>query len=659
MKKQLLSLMLVFTMLVTLVAAAIPVSAEASEEFPFTLEFTSEIAVSELNTTERTSSGGDIYLAYDWVTCGTGDLIINWPDNGYENESLSCNPIWIYERFGMRYDYEVEFIDSQETEPWEAGNTYDAQIKLYSMENANACKVIDVRVTVEELNIESISAEDYSWTPYTSKSPVITVTYKDGTTSNDTSGLNVRYDDEWPNEPGAYDLKMSALDGKFNFTIKLTVLDIVSSGQCGDTMNWSYDRESETLTISGTGAMYAYSPDANEPVWWRYPIKHIVVGEGVESLCEYGFDVGYSVNGDSTTAGLESIQLPESLTKLPAKGFFDSSRLETLVIPEGITSITEWSFTARGLKEIYLPKTVTSIDFMALLWATAQSTDDYTLSRESTSLVKIHFAGTEDEWKAIQHVKVEEFGYWKFDEFFNLYDDVTGDYIGNDAFYTAVEDIFAQVEVVFEPVPEDIVVEDGTAIVPDGVVNVTEGEDVVIDVTDKTEDTETKVDSVVIGSTTVDKITNANTNVEIKLPDATVSFDKDAIGSISEQAGDKDVTIVATEILKESLNLEQIAALEEKEVHAVLNLEAYAGETQLTQFGGGKVTVSVPFELPEGKEGSEYYVAYIANDGKMTVMPTSYANGSLTFETTHFSSYVVLEVCGIALTACVAKRKAF
>ena len=33
----------------------------------------------------------------------------------------------------------------------------------------------------------------------------------------------------------------------------------------------------------------------------------------------------------------------------------------------------------------------------------------------------------------------------------------------------------------------------------------------------------------------------------------------------------------------------------------------------------------------------------MADDGTITAMPTTYADGILSFETTHFSSYVVLE----------------
>ncbi len=200
-------------------------------------------------------------------------------------------------------------------------------------------------------------------------------------------------------------------------------------------------------------------------------------------------------------------------------------------------------------------------------------------------------------------------------------------------------------DIIVKPVyKKNIVVDNGTATVPDSAIDVTEGEDIVIDITDKTTESEPVVDSVVIESTTVDKITNANANVEIKLPDATVSFDKEAISSIGDQAADKNVTIVATEVEKETLNTKQKEAIKDKEVCVVLTLEAKAGDTKIESFGGGKAKISVPFTLPEGKDATDYFVAFIADDGNMTIMPTSYKDGMLSFETTHFSSYVIMEV---------------
>lgn len=449
--------------------------------------------------------------------------------------------------------------------------------------------------------------------------------------------------ENWPTEAGTYTVtfeKTTAIDGAgdteytFHLSMNITVLELPAlSGQCGDNMNWSFDTTTDTLTISGTGDMYTIAASDEDfqnenfsykPGWWDLPVRHIIIEEGVENLANYTFtQVGICTYYQI----LETIQLPTTLEAIPELGFLMSNAMTSLTIPEGITSITGWPFGYPGnsflpLTDLYLPSTLTEMDIVTIILA------GYTNTRPITQTLKtIHFAGTEEQWKAINQIRSETM------QSIMPVDDET---------YALYEEMFNGITVVFEPkdeVKEEVTVENGTATVPDSSVEITEGEDVVIDVTD----TEEEVSSVVIGSETVDKIADAETAVEIKLPDATVSFDATAIGSIGTQAGETAVTIVAKEVEDTTLTTEQKAALEEKEVCAILNLEAYAGETKITEFGGGKVTVSVPFELPEGKTGTDYYVAYVADDGTITAMPTTYADGVLSFETTHFSSYVVLE----------------
>lgn len=442
---------------------------------------------------------------------------------------------------------------------------------------------------------------------------------------------------EWPTKAGTYTVtfeKTTKIEGAgdteytFNVSMNITVLELpATSGKCGDNMSWSFDTTTDTLTISGTGDMYTVAETTEafwneeygyEPGWWKLPVRHIVVEEGVQNLSSFAFfqnwNTYYKIH--------ETIQLPTTLKAIPEQGFMCATAMTSLVIPEGITSITGWPFGSPGnsftaLTDLYLPSTLTEFDYITLYISGLDN-------RSATQTLKaIHFAGTEEQWNAISRVS----------------SDIMKEIFGENCAETT-EGAKAIIEslVVFEP-KEEVTVENGTATVPDSSVEITEGEDVVIDVTD----TEEKVSSVVIGSETVDKITNAETAVEIKLPDATVSFDKTAIGSIGTQAGEAAVTIVAKEVEDTTLTTEQKAALEEKEVHTILNLEAFAGETKITEFGGGKVTVSVPFALPEGKAGTDYYMAYVAEDGTITAMPTTYADGTLSFETTHFSSYVVLE----------------
>lgn len=447
--------------------------------------------------------------------------------------------------------------------------------------------------------------------------------------------------ENWPTEAGTYTVtfeKTTAIEGAgdteytFSISMNITVLELpATSGKCGDNMTWSFDTATDTLTISGTGDMYTVAASREdiwdgkynyEPGWLKLPVKHVVVEEGVENLSNYAFfqewNSYYKIH--------ETIKLPTTLKAIPEMGFLCTTAMTSLVIPEGITSLTGWPFGSAGnsftaLTDLYLPSTLTEFDYLTLY---ISGLDNKTAAQ---TLKVVHFAGTEEEWKAITRVS----------------SDIMKEMFGENYASTAegAKQVIEEL-VVFEPkedVKEDITVEDDTATVPDSSVEITEGEDVVIDVTD----TDDEVGSVVIGSETVDKIADAETSVEIKLPDATVSFDAAAIGSIGEQSGQTAVTIVAKEVEDTTLTTEQKAALEEKEVHIILNLEAFTGETKITEFGGGKVTVSVPFELPVGKTGTDYYVAYVAEDGTITAMPTTYSDGILTFETTHFSSYVVLE----------------
>ena len=486
--------------------------------------------------------------------------------------------------------------------------------------------------------------------------------------------------EKWPTEVGEHTVnfvKTTKIEGAgdteytFNISMNINVLELpATSGKCGDTMNWSFDKESYTLTISGTGDMYTIAEtdaDFQEgnfsyvPGWWDLPVKHVIVEEGVENLSNYTF-----VSNNGYYKIHETIQLPTTLKAIPEMSFICSTAMTSLVIPEGITSLTGWPFGYLGnsftsLTDLYLPSTLKEMDCLTILLSGLNN------KNAQPTLKAIHYAGTEEQWKAITRVDSESIkAAYPSDDYDSFYENwcvPAKEYVENFA-------------VSFEP-KVNIPVTDGVATIPDESVKVTEGEDVVIDVTNTTE----KAESVIITTETVEKITKADTAVEVKLPDATVSFDKTAIDSIGTQAGTSSVTIVAKEVEKTTLNTQQKAALGEKEVCAVLNLEAFAGQTKITQFGGGKVTVSVPFELPAGKAGTDYYVAYVADDGTITAMPTTYADGVLKFETTHFSSYVVLEnvkdsdPTGIDLhiaffallmvasaayvTTCVSKRKAF
>ena len=604
--KKLLSILLALVMVMTF---ALP--AMAAEEPTYDVQITSDIRIDEMYR----STGDGVYL---WFEYGKFDAIVA----GQELKNITVSQLRnaIYEAYSI--DVSERFgLTNQEDEPWIIGQKYPVSIQFVQwVEDSNEpIVVIDLfaNVLVHETEIESIAVDPI--TLYTGvqnyKDIVIVTTYKNGTKEKQMGGY--MQDWEWPSESGTYTEKIY-LNWGYEIPVTINVVPVPTSGKCGENLNWTYDAVTKTLTISGTGAMYEIAKDLDafweydynyEPEFWYCGAEHIVVEEGVTSLPNFAF--GWLEQ--------KTLKLPTTLKEIPQMWLTVSTNMDSLVIPEGITSLTGWPFGSPGnsfcaMKEIHLPSTLVEMDIVTVLTAGIHNRNG------SQILETIYFAGTEAQWNAIKRVR---------SGIMNNVDDEA---------YAMFTERFSDMTVVCTG-KEEIPVENGTVTIPDSSVKVEEGKDVVIDVTDMDE----KAESVVLGSETVEKIADAKTAVEIKLPDVTVSFDKTAIGSIGQQAGNAAVTIVAKEIKEESLNDKQTAALKDQEVLTVLSLEAKAGEDKITQFGGGKVTVSVPFELPQGKKGENFYVAYVAADGTITPMPTTYANGMLSFETTHFSNYVVLD----------------
>ena len=54
---------------------------------------------------------------------------------------------------------------------------------------------------------------------------------------------------------------------------------------------------------------------------------------------------------------------------------------------------------------------------------------------------------------------------------------------------------------------------------------------------------------------------------------------------------------------------------------------------------GGSVSVSVPYV----SQGGTVTVYHVAGDGTLEEMPTTYADGTVTFTTTHFSVFMIQE----------------
>ena len=97
------------------------------------------------------------------------------------------------------------------------------------------------------------------------------------------------------------------------------------TGSC----KWSYDADTLTLTISGTGQMddYVGAFQTSAP-WGSLCFRNLVIEEGVTRIGFCAFQ---------GCVNLTSIVIPENVTSIGTNAFFGCTSLTNIVIPKSVT----------------------------------------------------------------------------------------------------------------------------------------------------------------------------------------------------------------------------------------------------------------------------------------------------------------------------------
>ncbi|MBQ5398774.1 MAG: leucine-rich repeat domain-containing protein, partial [Ruminococcus sp.] len=128
-----------------------------------------------------------------------------------------------------------------------------------------------------------------------------------------------------------------------------------TTGSC----TWNYDAESQTLTVSGEGAM----DEQNSYPWSNFTIKNIVIGDKVTKIFGFG---GTSV---------QNITLGTNLAEIGNNAFMNCASIKDVTIPNKVQTIGENAFYGcTALKGITVPDSVTSIKFNAFAGCTVLKT---------------------------------------------------------------------------------------------------------------------------------------------------------------------------------------------------------------------------------------------------------------------------------------------
>ena len=153
--------------------------------------------------------------------------------------------------------------------------------------------------------------------------------------------------------------------------------DDAYSGTCGDNAVWTFDANTGTLTISGTGPMSDFYSTNPQP--WkslRNQITVLVVEPDITGL-SYGAFEG--------CRNLKMVSLPSGLSKINSFAFYGCKSLEELVLPDTVTVLEAYAFDAcTALKRIALSNALQRIGNQA--FAGCSSLETITLPKSLTDM---------------------------------------------------------------------------------------------------------------------------------------------------------------------------------------------------------------------------------------------------------------------------------
>ena len=128
-----------------------------------------------------------------------------------------------------------------------------------------------------------------------------------------------------------------------------------ATGQCGDNVTWSFDKETGVLTISGTGPMYEENYSRNGS--WTYSsvgsgkLKEVVVEEGVTSIGACAFSNGRD-SVDNLYSVLTHVTLPSTIEKISNYAFKNLN--VDITIPENVRYIGQNAFSNTPISSVNL-----------------------------------------------------------------------------------------------------------------------------------------------------------------------------------------------------------------------------------------------------------------------------------------------------------------
>ncbi len=139
-----------------------------------------------------------------------------------------------------------------------------------------------------------------------------------------------------------------------------------------------------------------------------------------------------------------------------------------------------------------------------------------------------------------------------------------------------------------------------------------------------------------ISAETVEALKNSGAELTVINGDTATSLDADAVETLMERAVESGVPLS----IRVALDPSDLSGAQKKVVgeNRAIDVSTFMGEKKVSDLGG-KATISIPYVTDK-----EVKVTYVMDDGRTEDIACTYADGIISFVTTHFSVYMISEV---------------
>jgi len=198
------------------------------------------------------------------------------------------------------------------------------------------------------------------------------------------------------------------------------------SGTFGDNMTWTYDSETATVTISGTGTLAGLITDSGQGyLKYNLDARHLVIAEGITEITQGSFSRAfYNLESIRIADSVETIgqmafannfevtklHLGKGVKTIEEGAFMTFEKLESLTLPEGLQSIGSEAFSLSGIRELVIPEGITVLEsgsfrgsknLTRILIPTSVKHIKDGAFRDCVSLKDVYYTGTQEQWNGI------------------------------------------------------------------------------------------------------------------------------------------------------------------------------------------------------------------------------------------------------------------